>query len=66
MRKKLAVPVLAGSFLCMVVVTIHNYGFAGGADIMGGVGLLFSAVIFVVALALVVYARSMAKKGVLV
>ena len=66
MRKKLAVPVLLVSFLCMVVTAIHNYGFAGGADIVGGVGLLFSAVIFVVALALFIYASSMAKRGVLV
>ncbi len=66
MRKKFAVPVLVVSFLCMVVTAIHNYGFAGGADIVGGGGLAFSAVIFVVALALIIYARSMARKGVLV
>jgi hypothetical protein len=65
MRKKLAVPVLLVSFLCMVVTTVHNYGFAEGADIVGGMGLSFSVVIFVVALALVIYARSMARKGVL-
>ena len=66
MRKKLAVPVLVVSFLCMVVTVIHNYGFAGGADIVGGGGLIFSAIIFVVALALIIYARSMARRGVLV
>jgi len=66
LRKKLAVPVLAVSFLCMVVTSIYNYGFAGGADIAGGFELVFSAAIFVVALALVIYARAMAKKGVLV
>jgi hypothetical protein len=66
MRKKLAVPVLVVSLLCMVVTAIHNYGFAGAADIVGGVGLLFSVIIFVVALALVIYARSMARRGVLV
>ena len=47
MRKKLAVPILLVSLLCMVVTVIHNYGFAGGADIVGGVGLFFSAVIFI-------------------
>jgi len=66
LRKKLAFPVLLISFLCMVVTTIHNYGFAGAADIVGGTGAFFSAVIFIVALLLVIYARSMAKKGVLV
>ena len=65
-RKKLAVPVLVVSFLCMVVTTIHNYGVAGAADIVGSTGLLFSAIIFVVAFALIIYARAMAKKGVLV
>lgn len=64
-RKKLAFPVLLVSFLCMVVTTIHNYGFAGGADIVGGAGLIFSIVIFVVALALVFYARRMVRNGVL-
>ena len=66
MRKKFAVPVLLVSLLCMVVTAIHNYGFAGGVDVVGGVGFLFSVVIFVVALALVIYARSMARRGVLV
>jgi hypothetical protein len=66
MRKKLAVPTLLVSFLCMVVTAIHNYVFAGAAEIVGGMGLFFSVVIFVVALALVIYARSMAKRGVLV
>lgn len=65
LRKKLAWPVLLVSFLSMVVTMIHNYGLAGGADIMGGSGVFFSVVIFVVALALVMYARSMVRKGVL-
>jgi len=65
MRKKLAFPVLVVSFLSMVVTSIHNYGFAGGADVASGMEQLFSVIIFVVALALVIYARSMAKKGVL-
>ncbi len=66
MRKRLAVPALVVSFLCMVVTTIHNYGFAGAAEIVGGMGIAFGVVIFVVALALILYARVMARKGVLV
>ena len=66
LRKKLAAPVLLVSFLCMVVTTIHNYGFAGAADVVGGTGLLFIVVIFIVALFLVIYSRSLDKKGVLV
>ena len=65
MRRKLAMPVLLASLFCMVVTTIHNYGFAGGTEILGGTGLVFTAVIFVIALALVFYARSMTSKGIL-
>jgi hypothetical protein len=49
----------------MVVTAIHNYGFAGAADVSGGGGLFFTAIIFLVGLALVLYARAMARKGVL-
>jgi hypothetical protein len=66
MRRKLAVPVFLVSLLCMVVMSIHNYGFAGGAEIVGGTGFVFSVVIFVVALLLVIYSRRMAGRGVLV
>jgi len=66
MRKKVTVTVWIVSFLCLVVTMIHNFGFAGGADIVGGSGLFFSAVVFVVALGLIIYARRMAGKGVLV
>jgi len=65
MRRKFAAPVFIASFLSMVVTTIHNYGFAGAADITGAGGTIFSVIIFVIALALVFYARSMASKGVL-
>ena len=43
-------PVLAVSFLAMAVTSIYNYGFAGGADVHGGMGLFFTVVIFVIAL----------------
>ena len=66
LRKKLAVPVLAVSFVSMVVTAIHNYGFSGAADIVGTMGAVFTVIIFVIALALVMYAGSMAKRGVLV
>lgn len=65
MRRKLAFPVLLVSFMCMVVTTIQNYAFAGAADVTGGMGLGFSIAVFVVALALVLYARAMTKNGVL-
>jgi hypothetical protein len=67
LRKKLAVPVFLVSFLCMVVTTIRNYGFANGFEVMGGAGAAaFSLLIFVFALLFYLYARSMRDKGVLV
>lgn len=65
MRKKSAMPVFVVSFVCMLVSMIYNYGIAGGADIMGGTGVFFSVVVFIVALVLVVYSCKMAGKGVL-
>ena len=58
--------VLVISFLCMVATTIRDYGFAGAAEIVGGVGIVFGIVALAIALALVLYARSMARRGVLV
>jgi hypothetical protein len=65
MRRRLTVTVWVVSFISMVVTMIYNYGFAGAADIVGGMGTVFSVVIFVVALALILYARRMVRKGVL-
>jgi len=65
MRRKFAFPVFVASFICMLVTVIHNYGFAGAADVFGGMDMMFGAIIFVVSLALVFYARKMASNGVL-
>jgi hypothetical protein len=66
LRKAWAAPVFLVSFLAMVVTTIHNYVLTDGLAKMGGAGVAaFAAVIFVVALLLVVYARAMRAKGVL-
>jgi len=65
MRRKSAVPVFIASFVSMIVTLIHNYGFAGAADITGATGTIFSVIIFVVALGLILYSRNLAGKGVL-
>lgn len=65
-RKRLAVPVLLVSFLSMVVTSIHNFLLSDGLEVMGTAGVVFSAVIFVFALGLWLYARSMASKEILV
>jgi hypothetical protein len=65
LRKRLAVPVLLASFLAMIVTAVHNFLLTNGLEVMGGTGLGFSVLIFVVALGLWLYARAMARRGVL-
>lgn len=66
LRKRLAVPVFAVSFVAMAVTTLHNFVLTDGMRIMGGVGVaVFSGAIFLIALGLVFYARAMRAKGVL-
>ena len=65
LRKRLAAPVFLVSFLAMVVTSVYNFLLSDGAAIMGGGAMAFSAVIFVFALALWLYARAMAARGVL-
>ena len=65
LKKRLAVPVLLVSFLSMIVTAVQNLFLSNGLEVMGGVDLMFSGLIFVVALGLWLYARAMAQRGVL-
>lgn len=66
LRRRLAVPVFAASLAAMVVTTVYNFVLSDGLAHMGGAGpLIFSIVIFLVAVGLLVYARAMAGRGVL-
>jgi hypothetical protein len=66
MRKGLAVPVFLVSWLAMVVTSFQNFVLSNGLEIMGDpFSLVFTAVIFLVALALFLYARAMRSRGVL-
>ena len=65
LRKRIAVPIFLVSFIAMVITTFHNYVLSNGLEVLGGFALGFSAVIFVIALALYVYAWAMRKRGVL-
>ena len=66
LRRGEAVWVFLASFIAMLITTIHNYGLSNGMEVIGDTfSLVFSAVIFVVALALFFYARSMKQQGVL-
>lgn len=65
MRKGLAVPVLMVSFFAMAATAVYNFGISNGLEIMGTGGMIFSAVIFLVALGLWMYAKAMRGRGVL-
>lgn len=66
LRRRLAVEVLLASLLAMVVTTIHNYGLSNGMAVIGDAfSLGFTAVIFLVALGLFLYARTLRRRGVL-
>lgn len=66
LRKRWAVPVFGVSLATMVPTFFYNYVLTDGLAIMGGVGgLVFSVVIFVIGVALLIYARTLARNGVL-
>ena len=67
LRKRLAVPVFLVSLIAMVVTTIHNFVLSDGLEVMGGdpMAVGFTVLIFVVAIALYMYARAMEKQGTL-
>jgi hypothetical protein len=66
MRKKWAVWAFVVACTGMLFTTIYNYGMTNGAEIMGSTGVIFSVVIWVIALFLLWYSWAQAKKGVLV
>lgn len=66
LRKRLSVPVFLVSLLAMFVTSIHNFLLSDGLEVMGGTGVGFTVLIFVVAVGLWFYARAMAQRGVLV
>ncbi len=65
-RKQLAVPVFAISLITMLITFFHNYMLANWYATMGGMGgLVFTAAIVLVGVALLVYSRNLARNGVL-
>ena len=65
LRKRLAAPVFLVSFVSMIVTSIYNFGLSDGARVMGTPAVAFTGVIFLFALILWLYARAMARQGVL-
>ena len=65
LRKRAAVGVFAVSFVSMLVTSVYSFGLSAGREVMGAGGLVFSLVIFVVALALVLYSQALRRREIL-
>ena len=65
LRKSWAVVLFGLALAGLLVSTIYNFVLMNGAEVMGDTGVTVTAVIWVIAILLLVYARAMDKKGVL-
>ena len=65
LRKSWAVWLFGASIAGLAVSTLYNFVLSNGAEIMGSQGMIFTGVIWVIALLLFFYARAMDKRGVL-
>lgn len=66
MRRRWSVWLFGLALVGMVVTTIYNFVLTNGAEVMGSGAAIFSVVIWVIAIALFLYARRQAGRGVLV
>lgn len=65
-RRRHAVGVFLASLIAMVITAFQNYVLSNGMEVMGDAfSLSFTAAIFVVALALFLYARTMHRRNIL-
>jgi len=65
-RKRSAATLYLVSFFAMVVTTVYNFVLSSTDIASDTASLVFSAVIFVMALLLLLYARAMRRRGILV
>jgi len=66
LRKRMAVFVFLVSLVAMVATTIHNFGLSNGLEVMGDpAGLGFTAAIFLLSVAFLMYSRAMKRRGAL-
>ncbi len=66
LRRRWAVPVFAVSLVAMLPTFFQNYVLTDGLAVMGGAGaLIFTAVIVIVGVVLLAYARNQARNGIL-
>jgi hypothetical protein len=64
-RKAWAVWLFGLAIVAMVVTFVYNFLLSEGLSMMGAGGLVFTAVIWLIAFGLFFYARAMARRGVL-
>jgi len=65
LRKSWAVSLFGLSILGLAASTVYNFGLSNGLEVMGSGGAAFSAVIWVIAILLYMYAQAMTKRQVL-
>jgi hypothetical protein len=65
LRKKWALWAFGVSLLGLVVSSIYSFGLSNGAEVMGTRDVIFTVVIYVVAIFLLLYSASQVKRGVL-
>lgn len=65
LRRRWAAMLFALSLAGLAVSTVYNFVLSDGAAVMGGGAVIFTVVIWIVAILLLVYARRMAAQGVL-
>lgn len=65
LRRRWAVALFATSLVGLIGSTFYSYVLSDGAELMGSGATVFSAVVFLVAVVLLVYARRMTAAGVL-
>ena len=66
LRSRWAVPIFALSLIAVILTFFHNFVLSDGVAVMGGLGgLLMPALVFAASVALLAYARGIARKGAL-
>jgi hypothetical protein len=65
LRRNWAVTLFGITLAGMVITSVYNFVLTDGMEMMGGGGAAFTAVIWIIAIALFLYARAMAKRRVL-
>ncbi len=65
LRKRWAVWMFGAAVVGLALSSLYNFGLSQGADLMGSGAVIFTLVIWLIALMLLFYARAMSSKGVL-